>query len=132
MQNIEEAVDKIFKRDYSNEGYQTFVPPEFIPSRQLIRLFENKSSDKMEERLEALSVTEDERERMRGLRDAAEGEKVERDLYEALREYFNQYKEQEILVIYSYHFAKKVRAAAHAEKERLHHCKQDIRIHYEY
>ena len=70
-QSIENAVDKVYERDYQNEGPQIFVPSQFLPS-QLIRLFENKTDEEFEEHSQGLSL--DNKKQMKaGLRNAAEG-----------------------------------------------------------
>ena len=57
-QSIENAVDKVYERDYQNEGPQIFVPPQFIPSSQLMGMFENETKAELDKRMEELSIPE--------------------------------------------------------------------------
>ena len=56
--SIENAVDKVYERDYQNEGPQIFVPPQFIPSSQLMGMFENETKAELDKRMEELSIPE--------------------------------------------------------------------------
>ena len=115
-QHIENAVDKVFERDYQNEGPQIFVPPQFIPSSELMRLFENDTKDQLTQWMDSLSLSE-KKEAMSQLRDKEEGELAEQEVYVALKKYFEQRTYQEVLVIHSYHFSKKMPEAADREKD---------------
>ena len=54
-QSIENAVDKVYERDYQNEGPQIFVPPQFIQSSRLMGMFENETKAELEKRMKELT-----------------------------------------------------------------------------
>ena len=119
VEDVEMAVNIIYTRDYQaivGTHPQIIVPPQFIPSSQLMGMFKNETKAELDERMEELSISELQKKKKCGQRDAGDGEIVEKEVYDALKEYFKEHQDEEVLVIHSYNLTKKVPGAEHREK----------------
>ena len=120
--SIENAIELVCKRDYpfmgdATKSYQIFVPEEKISSIQLLKQFVNISDEDIVKHLRGLSLSEKNKKLKINQQNANRGELVEQGLYDALKVYFKLHGDQQVLVIYQYYFAKKVREAKANEKD---------------
>ena len=95
---LSEAATKLFNRDY--EGKKQIFVPEIFLTKHPGMIFTEKTV--LDEKLTNPNLTKEEVGKLRCQANTVSGESLEKNVFDSLKEYFNNHSDQEVLVLHGY------------------------------